>query len=165
MHVLKEVGLICESRTIKIPLPEHPEYKISYQLDLVFSKDKVIIPSETRYIYPSEVVGSVKTTSKDRIDKIYLDAYLLTKLLKRDVPFIAIFLHDVQRAKRGNSIFGINSTFKTNHFLGYSVVLKKLDGVYYVDPRPEMKSNKLLKEQINDFQSFLIADLWALTSK
>lgn len=111
---------------------------------------------------PSEVVGSVKTTSKDRIDKIILDKFLLTKLLGREIPVVAIFLHDVQRARRGQSIFGINSTFKSNHFLGYTVALNKLDGVYYVDPRPEMLSNELLREQIRDFQSFLVRDLWIL---
>jgi len=108
---------------------------MSYQLDLVFSHNKAIVTSETTFIHTSEIVGSVKTTSKDRIDKIFLDKYLLTKLLGRDIPVIAIFLHDVQRAIKGRNIFGINSTFKSNHFLGYTVALNKLDGVYYVDPR------------------------------
>jgi len=137
---------------------------MSYELDLVFSRNKAIIASETRFIHASEVVGSVKTTSKDRIDKVFLDKYLLTKLLGRNVPVIAIFLHDVQRARRGNSIFGINSTFKSNHFLGYTVALNKLDGVYYVDPRPEMTTNKRLREQIGDFQEFVARDLWTLSA-
>ncbi|HYE66817.1 MAG TPA: hypothetical protein VD966_14605, partial [Pyrinomonadaceae bacterium] len=123
-----------------------------------------IVASETKNIYPEEIVGSVKTTSKDRIDKIFLDKYLLTKLLGREIPVVAIFLHDVQRARRGESIFGINSTFKSNHFLGYSIVLNKLDGVYYVDPRPEMTANERLREQIKDFQHFLVTDLWTLSS-
>ena len=122
-------------------------------------------PTEIKFIDITEIVGSVKTTSKDRIDKVFLDKYLLTKLLGRDVPVIAIFLHDVQRARRGQSIFGINSTFKTNHFLGYTVALNRLDGVYYVDPRPEMVVNERLREQISDFQKFLISDLWKLSSR
>ncbi len=138
---------------------------MSYELDLVFSRKKAIIASETKFIHPSEVVGSVKTTSKDRIDKVFLDKYLLTKLLGRDIPVIAVFLHDVQRARRGNSIFGINSTFKSNHFLGYTVALNRLDGVYYVDPRPEMTMNERLREQIYDFQQFIVKDLWKLASK
>jgi len=60
--------------------------------------------------------------------------------------------------------FGINTTFKSNHFLGYTVALNKLDGIYYVDPRPEMTTNKLLREQIADFQQFLIKDMWVLSS-
>ena len=161
--IIQEVGLQCEPRTINVPIPNYPGYEMSYELDLVFSRNKAIIAAETKFIHPSEVIGSVKTTSKDRIDKIFLDKYLLTKLLGRDVPIIAIFLHDVQRAQRGNSIFGINSTFKSNHFLGYTVALNRLDGVYYVDPRPDMFANERLREQIHDFQQFLVKDLWMLS--
>ena len=86
----------------------------------------------------------------------------MSQFLGRDVTMIAVFLHDVQRAARGNSIFGINSTFKTNHFLGYTVALNKMDGVYYVDPRPEMSKNERLREQISNFQQLLVQDLWRL---
>lgn len=163
--IIQEVGLECEPRTINIPVPGYPGYAMSYELDLVFSRNKAIIASETRLIHPAEVVGSVKTTSKDRIDKVFLDKYLLTRLLGRDIPVVAIFLHDVQRAQRGKSIFGVNSTFKSNHFLGYTVALNRLDGVYYVDPRPEMRANERLREQIHDFQQFLVKDLWTLSSR
>jgi hypothetical protein len=161
--ILQETGLVCEPRTINIPIPGYAGYEMAYELDLVFSRNHAILTAETQFIHPSEVVGSVKTTSKDRIDKIFLDKFLLTQLLGRDIPVVAIFLHDVQRAQRGNSIFGINSTFKTNHFLGYTVALNRLDGVYYVDPRPEMLINDRLREQIHDFQQFLIRDLWMLS--
>lgn len=163
--VIQEVGVKCEPRTVNIPIPDYPGYQMSYELDLVFSRNKAILASETKFIHPAEVVGSVKTTSKDRIDKIFLDKYLLTKLLGRDMPVVAIFLHDVQRARRGNSIFGVNTTFKSNHFLGYTVALNRLDGVYYVDPRPEMLTNQRLREQIFDFQQFLVYDLWSLTGR
>jgi hypothetical protein len=163
--VIQRVGIVCEPRTITIPIPGYPSYEMSYELDLVFSRDKAVIASETKYIHDSEIVGSVKTTSKDRIDKVFLDKYLLTKLLGRDIPVIAIFLHDVQRATRGDSIFGINSTFKSNHFLGYTIALNKLDGVYYVDPRPEMIKNERLKEQIKDFQRFIVTELWELSER
>jgi len=163
--ILKEIGLDCEPRTINLPIPGYPGYEMSYELDLVFSRNKAIIVSETRFIHHAEVIGSVKTTSKDRTDKVFLDKYLLTKLLGRNIPVIAIFLHDVQRARRGSSIFGINSTFKSNHFLGYTVALNRLDGVYYVDPRPEMVTNNRLREQIQDFQQFLVKDLWVLSKE
>ncbi len=161
--IIQQVGLECGPRTIKIPIPGYPGYEMSYELDLVFSRNKAIIAAETKYIHLTEIVGSVKTTSKDRIDKIFLDKYLLTKLLEGEIPVIAIFLHDVQRARKGNSIFGVNSTFKSNHFLGYTVALNRLDGVYYVDPRPEMIANDRLREQIGDFQTFLVRDLWRLS--
>jgi hypothetical protein len=60
----------------------------------------------------------------------------------------------------GDRKYTINSTFKTNHFLGYTVALNKLDGVYFVDPRPEMTVNERLREQIRDFQDFIVKDAW-----
>lgn len=158
--IIKEIGFTCESRTITVPIPGSPDYTMSYELDLVFSKEGAIIASESEWVHPDEVIGSVKTTSKDRIDKIFLDKFLLTRLLGREIKVVAIFLHDVQRARRANSIFGINSTFKTNHFLGYTVALNRLNGVYYVDPRPEMISDPRLNSEINDFQHFIAHDIW-----
>lgn len=164
VFILQAVGVECVSRTVKLPIPHHPGYQMPYELDIVFSRNQAIITTPTQFIYPHEVVGSVKTTSKDRLDKIFLDKFLLTKLLERNVPVVAIFLHDVQRARKGNSIFGINSTFKSNHFLGYTVAFTELDGVYYVDPRPEMVTNPKLRDQISYFQQFLVQDLWDLTN-
>ncbi len=163
--IIQQVGLECESRSINLPIPGYDGYTMSYELDLVISRNKAVITAETNLIHPSEIIGSVKTTSKDRIDKVFLDKYMLTRLLGRDIPVVAIFLHDVQRAKKGNSIFGINSTFKSNHFLGYTVSLNKLDGVYYIDPRPVMVESARLQEHIQDFQQFLIRDLWTLSNR
>ncbi|MGQ9550440.1 MAG: hypothetical protein ACUVWS_17630, partial [Roseiflexus sp.] len=82
--IIQELGLECEPRTISIPIPDYPGYEMSYELDLVFSRNKAILAAETRFIHETEIVGSVKTTSKDRIDKVFLDKYLLTKLLGRE---------------------------------------------------------------------------------
>lgn len=163
--LIQQIGLVCEPRTIKIPVPGYSDYIMSYQLDLVFSHDQAIVTAEVPYLQPSEIVGSVKTTSKDRLDKVFLDKYLLTKLLGRDIPVVAIFLHDVQRAVKGGNMFGINSTFKSHHFLGYTVALNRLDGVYYVDPRPEMTANERLRQQIFDFQQFLVKDIWSFSRR
>ncbi len=160
--IIREIGFVCESRTISVPIPDSSGYTMLYELDLVFSREGAIIASESELVHPDEVIGSVKTTSKDRIDKIFLDKFLLSRLLGREIKAIAIFLHDVQRAQRANSIFGVNSTFKTNHFLGYTVALNRMDGVYYVDPRPEMVTDPRLRSEISDFQTFLTRDIWQL---
>lgn len=165
MLLIKKVGIECERRRIKLPLPGYPDYSMSYELDLVISRNKAIVTSETSMIGVNEVVGSVKTTSKDRIDKVFLDKFMLSKFLGRTIPVFAIFLHDVQRAKKQGSIFGINSTFKSNHFLGYSVSLNQLDGVYYIDPRPNMVTDGRLSREIFRFSKFLTYDLWSLTDK
>lgn len=83
--IMREIGLECQSRTITLPIPGYPGYQMPYELDVVFSRDKAILTTET------------------------------------------------------------------------------LDGVYYVDPRPEMTTNQRLRAQIRSFQRFLIHDLWILS--
>jgi hypothetical protein len=57
---------------------------MAYELDLVLSENRAVLTSETVHIHPHEIVGSVKTTGKDRIDKVFLDKFLLSKLLGRE---------------------------------------------------------------------------------
>jgi len=161
-RVLIGMGLDCESRTVRIPIAEHPGRSMSYELDLVISRGKAIVASEDSIIRQGEIVGSVKTTSKDRIDKIFLDKFMMGKLLGRAVPVIAVFLHDVQRANRAGSRFAINSTFKSNHFVGYTYALNRLDGVYYVDRRPNMTADQSLAREISGFGRLLTHDMWRL---
>ena len=140
---MQNIGITCAGRTIKVPIPGYLGLHMSYELDMVFSRKGAVIPTMTTALHPLEIVGSVKTTSKDRIDKVFLDKFLLSKLLERDIPVIAIFLHDVQRASTperrksapGATNFGIAPTFKTNHFLGYTLALNRLDGVFYINPQ------------------------------
>ena len=79
---------------------------MSYQHDLIIEKN-----------YDVKVIGSIKTSSKDRIDKIFIDKFLYNKLTEKATPHIAIFLNDVQRknTKRENE-YGISSTFLTGTF-------------------------------------------------
>ncbi len=160
--LVRKTGMTCEPRTVVLPVPGVDGFTMKYELDLVFSRNTVVWTGETPLL-PGEVIGSVKTTSKDRIDKVFLDKKMISTLIGRDVPLVGVFLHDVQRSKRSGSIFGIASTFKRNHFLGYSVALGSLDGVYFVDPRPEMESDAALSSRISGIESLLFNDLWDLT--
>ena len=103
---------------------------MSYQHDLIIEN-----PGRIR------VFGSIKISSKDRIDKIFIDKFLYSKLSDTLTPHIAIFLNDVQREKtRVDNEYGISATFLPGHFRGYTVKLNALDGVYYCDVRPNMKT-------------------------
>ena len=74
-------------------------------------------------------------------------------------PHFAIFLNDVQRkGKEGK--YGINATFLPGHFKGYTIKLNPLDGVYYFDIRPNMKTEDILKDHIKTFDNFLLNDVW-----
>jgi len=47
--IIRKVGITCESRVVKIPIPGHEDYTMKYDLDLVFSRNAAVIASETRY--------------------------------------------------------------------------------------------------------------------
>jgi hypothetical protein len=150
--IIQETGLKCKSGVVQIPviIDNQKLFDMNYQHDLIIEKKDDI-----------KVIGSIKTSSKDRIDKIFIDKFLYNKLTEKQTPHIAIFLNDVQRknTKKENE-YGINSTFLPGHFKGYTVKLNPLDGVYYCDIRPNMKTEDILKDQIKTFDNLLVEDIW-----
>ena len=62
--IIREIGVDCKSGVIQIPIivENEPEFNMSYQHDLIIEKDDEV-----------KVIGSIKTSSKDRIDKIFID--------------------------------------------------------------------------------------------
>jgi len=150
--IIREIGIDCKAGTIQVPVivDGQPTFNMSYQHDLIIEKESDI-----------KVIGSIKTSSKDRIDKIFIDKFLYNKLTEKATPHIAIFLNDVQRknSKKENE-YGINATFLPGHFKGYTVKLNPLDGVYYCDIRPNMRTENILKDHIKTFDNLLIEDIW-----
>jgi len=150
--IIRKIGLQCEAGVVQIPVMINGErlFDMSYQHDLLIKeKDEI------------KLIGSIKTSSKDRIDKIFIDKFLYNKLTEKQTPHIAIFLNDVQRkntAKKNE--YGINATFLPGHFKGYTVKLNPLDGVYYCDIRPNMLTESILKDHIKTFDNLLITDIW-----
>lgn len=150
--LIQRLGVDCTSGTINVPviMDGVEEFRMSYQHDLIVKSGEAI-----------KAIGSVKTSSKDRIDKIFVDKFLYQRLTGENVPHVAIFLNDVQRkAGRLPNRYGINATFLPGHFKGYTVKLNPLDGVYYCDIRPNMKTDKLLKQHIRTIDHFFCDDLW-----
>ena len=149
-EILKSIGISVEEGIINVPIKVSGEelFRMSYQHDLIIKNNKDIV-----------AIGSVKTSSKDRIDKVFIDKFLYNRLTDRNTPHFAIFLNDVQRKGR-EPIYGINTTFLTGHFKGYTIKLNPLDGVYYCDLRPNMKTDSILKKYIKTFDQLLIYDIW-----
>lgn len=145
----------CISGTVQVPIKDEDGtelLKSAYQHDLLLSKDDEL-----------KVIGSVKTSSKDRLDKIFMDKFLYSRLTDTALPHIAIFLNDVQRkkAKRENQ-YGINATFLPGHFKAFTIKLNPLDGVYYCDIRPNMVEDAFLSRHIKTIDHFFYSDLWEL---
>lgn len=148
--IIERCGVDVTEGTIRIPVEVNGEkaFDMRYQHDLILTADE-----ETK------AIGSVKTSSKDRLDKVFVDKFLYNRLTGKSTPHFAIFLNDVQRkGKEGK--FGINATFLPGHFKGYTVKLNPLDGVYYCDIRPNMKTEPILKDHIKTFDHFIFSDMW-----
>lgn len=155
--LLVRAGVDCTSGVVTVPVKvgDEVEFVMSYQHDLVIKSGEVV-----------RVIGSTKTSSKDRLDKIFVDKFLFNRLTNTNVPHIAIFLNDVQRKNTRNPReYGINSTFLTGHFKGYTVKLNPLDGVYYCDIRPNMQTEPILRDHIHTFDHLLFDDLWTLLNR
>lgn len=127
-------------------------FKSSYQHDLRIRRNGDL-----------KIIGSVKTSSKDRIGKIFLDKFLYSKLTNTAPPHIAIFLNDVQRKKtKRETEYAISTTFLPGHFKEYTIALNPLDGVYYCDIFPDMRADPLLSQHIKTIDHFFYSDLWQL---
>lgn len=145
--VMKKLGLTIDSETLSVKVPASNE-TMKYQNDIEIKVDEQIV-----------AIGSVKTSSKDRIDKIFLDKLMYNRLTQTNTPHFAIFLHDVQRAGKEPD-YKVGQTFLTGHFKAYTIGLNALDGVYYCDLRPIMRTDALLKEHIKSLDYLLCEDIW-----
>lgn len=148
--ILRNIGIEVHDGVVSVPVIADNEelFKMAYQHDLIVENH-----GEVR------AIGSVKTSSKDRLDKIFIDKFLYNRLTNATTPHFEIFLNDVQR-KGKEPHFGINSTFLTGHFKGYTIKLNPLDGVYYCDLRPNMLTDRILSEQIHSLDVLLTEDIW-----
>lgn len=152
--LILEAGVDCRSGLINVPVKVdgHEEFKMSYQHDLLLYTDGEL-----------KVIGSVKTSSKDRLDKIFIDKFLYSRLTETETPHIAVFLNDVQRKRtQQENRYGVSSTFLPGHFKGYSVKLCPLDGVYYCDLRPNMTTDSFLQNHIRTIDRLFCDDLTRL---
>lgn len=147
---LLEIGIDVSEGTVRVPVAIDGQemFKMSYQHDIIVGDKDCPL-----------AIGSVKTSSKDRIDKIFIDKFLYNRLTNQNVPHFAVFLNDVQRAGSGPD-YRINTTFLSGHFKGYTLRLNALDGVYYCDLRPIMLTDPLLLDTISSFDCLLVDDIW-----
>ena len=153
--LISAIGVDVREGTVKVPVKINGEeqFYMNYQHDLIVEKNGNL-----------KAIGSVKTSSKDRIDKVFIDKFLYNRLTDSNTPHFAVFLNDVQRSGKEPN-YKVNSTFLTGHFKGYTVKLSPLDGVYYCDMRPNMITEPILKENIRSLDYLLVEDIWKFSSK
>ena len=148
--LIAEIGVTVKEMTEKVTVRANDQYSfdMNYQHDVMLYKGEEL-----------RAIGSVKTSSKDRGDKVFVDKFLYNKLTDLDIPHFAIYLNDVQRAGKAPK-FHVNSTFLTAHFMGYTVKLNPLDGVYYCDITHLMQQNDILLKEIHTLDKLFVDDIW-----
>ncbi|MCK4366488.1 MAG: hypothetical protein KAW84_00890 [Thermoplasmata archaeon] len=128
----------------------------SCEIDRVLSSGDQISSLPDK-IDPSDLFLSVKTTSKDRMTKIFTDKILLEQFSGHRIKLAALFLHDVQRSGRSQ----IAGTFVANNFRVYQSHLTTLSGVYYLDPPPHIQRD-WFKDQLKRVSDLIASELWCL---
>ena len=151
--LFQELGLDIRTTTQTLRLKDRNGeviHTMKYQQDLALMQDGQL-----------KLIGDIKTSSKDRFDKVFMDAYFYNLNSAKQIPHIAVFLNDIQRSKteRRNQ-YRTASTFCKDRFVGYSIGLDVLSGVYYCDKTRSMESTSFLKERIKTIDHLFCEDIF-----
>ena len=155
--IFTEIGIANKRTVLQIPYKtDEGEKMYKCENDLILSPYSKV-KSTNKHLDEHEIVVSAKTTSKDRMGKMFIDKMLLERFVNHDQKVIGIFLNDVQRKENDN----ISFTLVSGLFMVYSKFLTELEGVYYLDPPPNA-----LKEPFNKymkpFSELVTKDIWSL---
>jgi len=155
--IFTEIGVANKKLVLQIPY-ETDEGLKTYKCenDLILSPFQKV-RSTVDSLDEKEVVVSVKTTSKDRMGKMFIDKILLERFVQHPQKVIGIFLNDVQRKENNN----ISFTLVSGLFMVYTKFLTKLDGVYYLDPPPNA-SKQPYSGHMKKFSDLISDDLKVL---
>lgn len=154
-----ELGISNKKVVLQIPYETDEGAKLyKCENDLILSPFERV-KSNNKNLDEDEIVVSIKTTSKDRMGKIFIDKMLLERFIGHKQKVIGIFLNDVQRKGTDN----ISFTLVSGLFMVYTKFLTELEGIYYLDPPPNaLKSpyNLFMKP----FSNLITNDIWNLLS-
>ena len=118
------------------------------------------VRSDAASINPNEIVISLKTTTKDRMPKIFIDKVLMERFVGHTVRVVGISQNDVQRKEADDEI-KISYTFVSNLFMVYTRFLAQLEGYYYLD-LPSKALQRPFNQYIFPFSKFLLNDIWRM---
>ncbi len=152
--LIQRLGIQCRSGDVQVPIKVRGRVQchMKYQHDLIVESGELV-----------KAIGSVKTSSKDRITKVFTDKFLYNRITKTKTPHFAIFLNDVQRKNvKAEGKYGVSATFLPGHFKGYTIKLNPLDGVFYCDIRPNMTTDRFLRKHIDTIDKLFCSALWEM---
>ncbi|MFP4470602.1 MAG: hypothetical protein ACLFPE_07955 [Bacteroidales bacterium] len=152
--VFETLGVTSCKMVLQIPYETDEGTKVyKCENDLILSP-YAEMKSNQALLDENEIVLSVKTTSKDRMGKMFIDKILLEKFVRHPQKVIGVFLNDVQRKEGGN----ISYTLVSGLFMVYTQFLTQLEGIYYLDP-PPVTSKEPYNRYIKRFADLITDDL------
>jgi len=158
--ILKTIEIPIKKVVLNIPYEtEEGEKYYRCETDVIISPYKKV-KSDSQNIDPKEIVISLKTTTKDRMPKIFIDKLLMEKFLGHPVRILGISQNDIQR-KDDTGEPRISYTFVSNLFMVYTRFLAKLEGYYYLDV-PKKAKEIPFNKYIFPFSKFLLHNVWKL---
>ncbi|MEM9547008.1 MAG: hypothetical protein AAGA77_13590 [Bacteroidota bacterium] len=157
--IFDEIGIANNKSILKIPYETEAGTKIyKCENDLILSPHSEVKSTSSK-LDDTEIVVSIKTTSKDRMGKIFIDKLLLEKFVGHKQKIIGIFLNDVQRKETDK----ISFTLVSGLFMVYSTFLTELEGVYYFDLPPNGYKEPF-KKYMSTFSTLISSDIFDLLS-
>ncbi len=153
--LLSTINISLKKIIINIPYEtEEGEKFYKCETDVVVSPFNEV-KSNSKNIDQNELIISLKTTTKDRMPKIFIDKILLENFLQHPIRVVGISQNDIQR--KGDD--KISYTFVSNLFMVYTRFLIQLEGYYYLD-RPSRAHESPFNQYIFPFSRFLLDDIW-----
>ncbi len=160
--LFSDMGISLKKVVLKIPYEtEDGEKYYRCETDIIISPFKKV-KSDSKTIHANEIVISLKTTTKDRMPKIFIDKVLMEKVVGHPVKVVGISQNDIQRKDSGNET-KISYTFVSNLFMVYTKFLAQLEGYYYLDT-PAKALEKPFNQHIFPFSKLVIDDIWNMLS-
>ena len=155
--IFDELGVSNQKTVLQIPYEGDTGNKVyKCENDLILSPHNQV-ESTTKFLDEKEIVVSIKTTSKDRMGKIFIDKLLLERFIGHPQKIIGIFLNDVQRKEEDN----ISFTLVSGLFMVYTQFLTELEGIYYLDPPPNV-SKEPYNRYMKRFSQLIAVDIWKI---
>lgn len=140
----------------RLPVPRLDGTTFNIEVDRVLNTRGSVRSTPTK-IDPADLLVSLKTSSKDRFSKLFVDNTMAERITEMPMKLLAVFHNDIQRTRSD----GVSVTFLAQQFLVYTEYLSRLSGVYYVDP-PAHSVKDPWKRWLKPIDDLLLEDLWKL---
>ena len=153
--LLSDLGIANDAFTFSV---ENISLDVRYNvpIDIIINPQGVLHSSRSR-IDSKDTLLSIKTSSKDRMKLIFVDRFVLERILGfQRINYVALYHNDIQR--RGTE--GISSTFSSDIYMVFCHVFGDLP-LYYLDP-PVIANEARFRQKIKTLDTFILHDLWNL---